>query len=110
MGNYLILYNGAAEGSDKSEVTDEQSADFLRAWGAWAQEHHAHIVDGGSPLFRKKRLTAQDVTDLEDSRTGYCILRADSHDEAVRIMSSHPHLRLFAGNSIDVLECPPAPS
>jgi hypothetical protein len=37
-------------------------------------------------------------------------VEADSHDEAVRIFSGHPHLELLRGNSIEVIECPSVPA
>ncbi|WP_328345292.1 hypothetical protein [Micromonospora sp. NBC_00421] len=58
----------------------------------------------------KKLVTAQGIEDLVDATTGYTIVGAASHDEAVRIFSGHPHLGLSAGNSIAVLECPPPPN
>jgi hypothetical protein len=53
-------------------------------------------------------VTAHGVEDFTDSRTGYAIVEVASHDEAVQILAQNPHLRLHSGNSIEVLECPPA--
>ncbi|BCJ55476.1 hypothetical protein Asp14428_69510 [Actinoplanes sp. NBRC 14428] len=47
--------------------------------------------------------------DFTDSKTGYTIVEAASQDEADGIFAEHPHLRLFQGNWIEVLECPPMP-
>ncbi|MGC4868929.1 hypothetical protein ACLQ3B_26215 [Micromonospora sp. DT53] len=58
----------------------------------------------------KKLLTAGGVEDVTDALIAYAIVEAGSHDEAVRIFSGRPHLRLFAGNSTAVLECPAPPS
>lgn len=66
-------------------------------------------MDPGAPLYRKKRVTGHGVEDFVDSKTGYAIVDADSHDEAVAIFAEHPHLRLFSENSIEVLECPAPP-
>jgi len=66
-------------------------------------------VDPGAPLYRKKLVTAHGVEDYTDSKTGYAIIETRSHDDAVQILAEHPHLRLISGNSIEVLECPPAP-
>jgi len=54
-------------------------------------------------------VTAHGVEDYTDSKTGYAIIETRSHDDAVQILAEHPHLRLISGNSIEVLECPPAP-
>lgn len=77
--------------------------------GIVARSHQHALVDPGAPLYRKKRLTAHGVEDFTDSRTGYAIVEAATHDEAVQIFAEHPHLLLHSGNSIEVLECPAAP-
>ncbi|MEU8330490.1 hypothetical protein [Micromonospora sp. NPDC048839] len=107
MGRFLALFNGAADETDKTELTDQQQTEFLNAWASWAQANEKAIVDPGAPLNAKKRVTGRGVEDFTDALTAYSIVEADSHDEAVRIFSGHPHLGLFAGNSIAVLECPP---
>jgi len=109
MGRFLAIYNGAAEEADKSEVSREQRTEFMNAWATWAENNQGVLVDNGSSLFRKKRVTAEGSDDFTDSKTGYAIVEADSHDEAVQIFSDHPHLRLIKGNWIEVLECPSIP-
>lgn len=110
MPRFLAIYNGAASETDKQELSEGDRAAFMTAWGQWAQFHSAALLDPGAPLFRKKRIRESGVEDFEDDKTGYAIVTADSHDDAVEIFSSHPHLGLNRGNSIDVLECPPVPS
>jgi hypothetical protein len=109
MGRFLALFNGAADEASKAELTKLQQTEFMNAWASWAQANQRSLVDPGAPLNAKKRVTAAGVEDFTDALTGYTIVEADSHDEAVRIFSGHPHLELFTGNSIAVLECPPLP-
>ncbi|MFG1842470.1 hypothetical protein ACGFH8_29060 [Micromonospora sp. NPDC049175] len=110
MGRFLALFNGAADEADKADLTEQQQTEFLHAWAAWAQANEKAIVDPGAPLNAKKLVTAQGVEDFTDALIAYTVVEADSHDEAVRIFAGHPHLGLMAGNSIAVLECPPAPA
>ncbi len=109
MGRFLALFNGAADEVSKAELTEQQQMEFIHAWASWAQANEKALIDPGAPLNTKKLVTAQRVEDFTDALTGYAIVEADSHDEAVQIFSGHPHLGLFAGNSIAVLECPPPP-
>lgn len=109
MGRYLAIYNGAADDASTEQLSDDQQGEFLRAWAAWAQAHQDALVDPGAPLYRKKVLTANGVEGFVDAKVGYAIVAADSHDEAVRIFSEHPHLSLREGNSIEVLQCPASP-
>ena len=109
MGKFLAVLNGAADDADKAEFTEQQRSEFMNAWAAWAQRNQHALVDPGAPLFRKKLVTVQGVEDFTDSKTGYAIVEAESHDDAVRLFSDHPHIALIPGNSIEVLECPSIP-
>lgn len=109
MAKFLVIYNGAAQHPEKNELSEDQQTEFLNAWASWAQTHRLALIDPGSPLYRKKRVTVNGIEDFTDSKTGYAIVETASHDEAVHIFSTHPHLGLIPGNSIDVFECPPAP-
>lgn len=107
MSRFLAILNGAADDESKGGLSDDQQSEFLAAWGAWAQAHESALVDPGAPLFRKKVVTRAGVEDFVDAKVAYAIVEAGSHDEAVRILSAHPHLTLGEGNSSEVLECPP---
>ncbi|WP_269304244.1 hypothetical protein [Aeromicrobium sp. HA] len=107
MSRFLAILDGAADDESKNELSDDQQAEFLAAWGAWAQVHESALVDPGAPLFRKKVVTKAGVEDFTDAKVAYAIVEAGSHDEAARILAAHPHLTLSAGNTIEVLECPP---
>jgi hypothetical protein len=109
MGRFLAIFHGAADEAGKAELTERQQTEFLSAWASWAQANERALVDPGSPLNAKKLVTPQGIEDYTDTMTGYTIVEADSHDAAVEIFSAHPHLGLFAGNSIAVLECPRLP-
>ncbi|WP_054952040.1 hypothetical protein [Flaviflexus massiliensis] len=109
MAQYLPIFNGAADETEQASLSEQDQMEFLVAWGKWAGEHESSLRDPGAPLFRKKRVTAGSVEEIEDGRVAYAIVETDSHESAVKIFATHPHLSLMAGNSIDVLECPEAP-
>lgn len=110
MGKFLAIFNGAADEADKAGITEQLQAEFMNAWASWAHANERALVDPGAPISAKKLVTAQGVEDFTDAKTGYTIVEAATHDEAVQIFSKHPHLGLFPGNSIAVLECLPIPS
>ncbi len=109
MGKYLAIYHGAASAEQKQEISSEQSQAFMQAWAEWAEANKEASVDPGSPLSKTKLLTSEGTADSSNTMTGYAIVEASSHEEAVKIFSTHPHLTLMYGNSIEVIECPPAP-
>ncbi|MFG2811256.1 YciI family protein [Streptomyces massasporeus] len=108
-GKFLAILNGAADDADNAEFTEQERTEFMNAWAAWAQKNERALVDPGSPLFRKKVVTAKGVEDFTDSKVGYAIVEAKSHEDAAQLFSAHPHIALIPGNSIEVLECPPIP-
>lgn len=110
MAKFLAIFIGTATDEERESITDEQSAAFLESWGAWASALGRALIDPGSPLFRKVRLTADSAEPFEDSKTAYAIAEAASHNEAVELFRTHPHLGLLPGNSIEVIECPAAPA
>lgn len=109
MGKYLAIFTGAATGEARASITAEESRAFVARWGAWAGELSRALVDPGAPLYRKIRLTADAAVPVEDSKTAYVIVEADSLDQAVEMFTTHPHLGLAAGNAIEVIECPAPP-
>lgn len=109
MGKFLAILHGGA-GPDKDQLTDEQQSEFMTAWATWAQAHEEALLDPGSPLYRKKRVTSTYVEDFEDSKIAYALVDAPSHDAAAQMFKDHPHVGLHDGNSIEVIECPVIPS
>jgi hypothetical protein len=51
VGNFLAIYNGGADDQSRSELSEEQQVEFLRAWDALAQTNRAALIDPGWPLF-----------------------------------------------------------
>ena len=110
MGKYLAIFNGAATDEARANITQEDSSAFIARWGAWATELGEALVDPGAPLYRKVRVTADAATPFQDSKTGYAIVDAESHERAVAMFATHPHLGLLPGNFIEIIECPAAPA
>ncbi len=100
MTNYVLVYTGG--GMPESEA--EQKA-VMDAWGAWYGGMGDAIVDGGNPFGASKSVTADGVNDgavSDPSPTGYTIISADSLDEAVAKVGSHPHINY--GGQVSVFE------
>lgn len=110
MVKFLAIFTGAATDEERESITPEQSAAFIEAWGAWASVLGSALIDPGSPLFRKVRPTADGAEPFEDTKTAYALIEASTHEQAVELLSAHPHLGLLHGNSIEVIECPAPPA
>lgn len=83
--------------------TDE----IKQAWGAWFASVAAQLVDPGSPFGRGVELTNTGRTDLglesPQPLVGYCILNAESLEEAEKIVSTMPiidSVRVYESHSM----------
>jgi len=80
------------------------------AWHAWVEKHKANIVFMGSPLGKTKVTSTKGTGDTSNALCAYTVVKAGSHDDAVKMFEGHPHFTIFAGESIEVMECLPIPS
>jgi hypothetical protein len=78
-----------------------------RAWGEWFKSAGPNLVDPGSPFGRGAEVTKDGRSDLTlqspSPLTGYCILNADSLEEAealVRRMPIIESVRVYEANSM----------
>lgn len=73
------------------------------------EKHRSAIVDGGAPLGKTKRVSADSVADIRNQMTAYTIVRADSHEAAAKLFEQHPHFMIFPGDGVEIMECLPMP-
>lgn len=86
------------------EEQDATAAIGVRAVLAWDAAHKDVIVYQGGPLGPTKRISARgDVTDIVNLLTVFMVVRADSHEAAVRIFDNHPHMTIFPCDGVEVM-------
>jgi hypothetical protein len=69
----------------------------MDAWMDWSERNRDAIVEFGSPLGG------------DSDVSGYSIVQAESRDAAAELFKDHPHLRMPADSSIELLEFLPLP-
>jgi hypothetical protein len=116
MKTFLAIYVGTASAFEKAgwnkldpEERKKRDAAGFEAWMQWGVTHAAAIVDQGKPLGKTKRAAAEGITDIKNSMTGYVIVQAESHEAAAKMFERHPHLTVFPGDSVEIMECLPLP-
>lgn len=114
MKNYLAVFLGSAASMDAWKALDDnerrrREQAGMQAWGQWVERYRAVIVDGGSPLGRTKRITAQGVADVRNELAAWTVVSADSQEAAARMFEGHPHFSIFPGDAVEVMECLPMP-
>jgi hypothetical protein len=114
MKEFVAIYIGTeatrAQWDNLDERTRKARTDSgMKAWMDWGAEHSAEIVDQGGPLGKTKRASAQGIADIKNSMTGYVIVKAESHEDAARLFTNHPHFKIFPGDSVEIMERLPLP-
>lgn len=88
MAKFLITYEGSMPPPPTPEARDQMMSAFM----AWAGEVGSHMVDPGSPLGASRAVTSDGDSEEPSGIGGYTIVDADSLDEAVGLVRSHPFL------------------
>jgi|SRR5690606_20041202 len=111
MGRYLAVFTSDKAGPRWAEwyaLTEAQQrarAEIgVAAVKAW-EEAHADVIDYvGGPLGPTKRISdTGEVTDMVNLLTVFMIVRADSHEAAVRLFDGHPHMSIFVCDGVEVM-------
>ena len=83
---------------------DERARIGVAAVAAWEEAHKDVIVYQGGPLGPTKRIDDQGrVTDVVNLLTVFMVVRADSHEAAVRLFEGHPHMSIFPCDGVEVM-------
>ncbi len=84
MKKFLVLTYGFTTPTDEVQ----------QAWGAWFASAGPHLVDPGSPFGRGVEITTTGRAELSlesaSPMVGYCILNAESLEEAESLVQSMP--------------------
>jgi hypothetical protein len=86
---------------EKERRAKEQEG--IAAWQAWAKRVQASIVTMGGPLGKTKRISSNGIADVSNDLGAFTVVRADSHDAAVKLFEKHPHFTIFPGDAIEVM-------
>ena|SRR5215472_1163866 len=98
MATFLVTYHGGSGMPTSAEAREQMMAAFQ----AWAASVGDAMIDPGAPLGPRKTVSGSGVSDAPADPTlgGYTILSADSLDDAVKAVSSHPFVS--RGGSLQV--------
>ena len=105
MKKFMALYMAPAAAIEKMmKATPEEMKEGMAAWKAWSDEYADDIVEGGTPLGKTMRVTADGAADAHNEVTCYTIVQGESHSDVARLFDGHPYLET-PGAYIDILEC-----
>jgi hypothetical protein len=84
-------------------------AEGIKKWGDWMKAHSSIIVDGGGPLGKTKKVSAQGISDTKNNMSGFVVIKADSQEAAAKLFENHPSFAHFPGEGVEIMEVLPIP-
>jgi len=90
MAKFIYLYRGPA--TPMSDLTPEQGADRMAAFGAWMAKVGAALVDGGSPFGSNASVRDDGTEGPAGDLIGYTIVEADDLAAAKALTNGLPFL------------------
>lgn len=111
MKKFLVLYMSSVPAAKQMALASpEQTRAGMALWTAWSKEAGSALVDLGMPLGHPHRVTAQSPSTKSESKvTGFSVMQADSTEQIVKLLRSHPHHKA-PDASIEILEFMPMPA
>lgn len=83
---------------------DETAVRGVAAVKTWEEAHRDDILYVGGPLGPTKRISdAGQVTDVVNLLTVFMVVKAPSHEAAVRLFDDHPHMSIFVCDGVEVM-------
>jgi hypothetical protein len=106
VSKFIYLYRGPA--TPMQDMTDEQSAEQMEAWGTWITRLGSSLTDVGNPFGARTAVADDGTSPAPGNLNGYSIVEADSLDAAKALVDNHPFLTVGKGRfSVEVFELVP---
>jgi hypothetical protein len=106
MAKFIYLYRGPA--TPMSDLTPEQGAERMAAFGAWMEKAGAALVDVGSPFGPSASVRDDGAEGAAGDLTGYSIVEADDLAAAKALTDGLPFLSGSAGKcAVEIFELLP---
>lgn len=104
MTKFLVLYKASPEEFRQKAMamSSEEQQKVQQEWFAWMGKHQSDIVVAG-PAGKTKEVSATGVKDAHNDIIAYGIVQAETHDNAAKIFSDSPHLKV-EGGTIEVIQ------
>ena len=105
MRRFLILFNAPEPMSEfMLRSTPEERKAGLEAWIKWKAEADQTIsFEFGAVIQAVQRIEQKDLIGSTNTATNYAFADAETKDDVINALQSHPHLKRTSA-SIDVLE------
>lgn len=103
MAKFIYLYRGPA--TAMSDLTPEQAAERMAAWGAWMEKVGGALVEGGSPFGSSASVRDDGTEATAGDLNGYTIVEADDLAAAKALTDGLPFLSNSDGKcAVEIFE------
>lgn len=103
MAKFMYLYRGSA-----AELTPEQGAERMKAFGAWIEKVGPALVDGGSPFGSSASIRDDGTEGTAGDLIGYTIVEAEDLAAAKALTEGLPFLSDSDGQqAVEIFELMP---
>jgi hypothetical protein len=110
MKKFMCLYMGSANPArGPGDLSPDDIAKGMAAWGKWMSDHASIVVDPGGPLGKTLKTSKDGVSPTKNLVSGYTIIEAESQEAAAKLFEGHPHFTIFPGDAVEVMEVMPIP-
>ncbi|MGA7203793.1 MAG: hypothetical protein WBX27_04080 [Specibacter sp.] len=90
MSKFIYIYNGPATPMD--QMTAEESAAGMAAWGTWMEKVGPAMVDGGAPFGARAAFSDDGSTPAPSDLQGYSVVEAENMDAAKALSDGLPFM------------------
>jgi hypothetical protein len=106
MAKFMYLYRGPAPST--SDLTPEQAAERMSAFGAWMEKVGAALIDVGSPFGSSASVRDDGVEGSAGDLIGYTVVEADGLATAKSLTDGLPFLSNRDGTcAVEIFELLP---
>ncbi len=105
MKKFMAIYMAPAAAIEQAmKATPAEMKAGMDEWMTWSKNNEKAIVDLGTPLGKTKRVTSSGASDTKNDMTGYSIVQGETVDSVTKMFKDHPHFKIGAGASVDLME------
>ena len=90
MAKYLVLYRGDI--TPPPEMPEHEHDAMMVRWGAWLEEHGAHVDDPGFPFAARTAIDGDGNEQEAVNLSGYSMVEGESIESVREICRDHPFL------------------
>jgi len=110
MKKFIVNYHSPQGAEEEMMGSPEDMQKMMSDWMKWKEDCHGAVVEFGTPLGNGMSVKKSGIEKSVQTVSGYSIMEAESMDDVVEMLKSHPHLNMPGGGcEIEVYESLPTP-